>query len=416
MNQQKLNKAFIWGFLFLYLMVALISFCHAVQFFNIGNEQWMSIILAFSFELGLALSLASILLSDKNKSQTFPWILMIVLTTVQVVGNVYSVFKYVSLSQEEYYQYLAKPLLFFMEEVDENTIQVVVSWIMGAILPIVALLMTDMVAANIKHISDDDEKPNELSETSYADNTEYVQEPVIPVEVPSPASEIPTEKHIEEPVDPEPIAWKEEPTVLDEIPVTYPVEPILSNPTVFEDFLKPDNSNTDIESIDEEPIANEYVDLMEPVNDEEYIPSEDELNSYELNKTDENNLNDDILEELTDTPITESEVQDKDKTEPINEPVNIIDVITENLDSSILGKTQNEFAEENSVSETPAVSVNDIIQNLDKTTSKDIPIDYTPIVEKNDTEKTEVVNATGYNNKKRDTAYFAESIPGPFNQ
>lgn len=416
MNQQKLNKAFIWGFLFLYLMVALISFCHAVQFFNIGNEQWMSIILAFSFELGLALSLASILLSDKNKSQTFPWILMIVLTTVQVVGNVYSVFKYVSLSQEEYYQYLAKPLLFFMEEVDENTIQVVVSWIMGAILPIVALLMTDMVAANIKHISDDDENPNELPETSYTDNTEYVQEPVIPVEVPSPASEIPAEKHIEEPVDPEPIVRKEEPTVLDEIPVTYPVEPILSNPTVFEDFLKSDNSNTDIESIDDEPIADEYADLIEPVNDEEYIPSEDELNSYGLNKTGENNLNDDILEELTDTPIAESEVQDKDKDEPINEPVNIIDVITENLDSSILGKTQDEFAEENSVSETSAVSVNDIIQNLDKTTSKDIPIDYTSVVEKNDTEKTEVVNATGYNNKKRDAAYFAESIPGPFNQ
>lgn len=415
MNQQKLNKAFIWGFLFLYLMVALISFCHAVQFFNIGNEQWMSIVLAFSFELGLALSLASILLSDKNKSQTFPWILMIVLTTVQVIGNVYSVFKYVSLSQEEYYQYLAKPLLFFMEEVDENTIQVVVSWIMGAILPIVALLMTDMVAANIKHISDDNEKPNELSETSYTDNTEYVQEPVIPVEVHSPTSEIPTEKHIEEPVDPEPIVWKEEPTVLDEIPVTYPVEPILSNPTVFDDFLKPDNSNTDIESIDEEPIADEYTDLIEPVNDEEYIPSEDELNelnSYELNKTDENNLNDDILEELTDTPIAEPEVQDEDKTEPINEPVNIIDIITENLDSSILGKGQDEFAEENSVNETPVVSVNDIIQNLDKTT----PIDYTPVLKKNDTEKTEVVNATGYNNKKRDAAYFAESIPGPFNQ
>ena len=155
MNQKVLHKVFIWGFLFLYLLVALISFCHAVQFFGIGNVKWMSISLAFAFELGLALSLASILLSDKNKKQTLPWILMITLTAVLVVGNVYSVFRYISVSDVDYYQYLAKPLLFFIEEVDENTIQIIVSWIMGAILPIVALMMTDMVANNIKNVSED---------------------------------------------------------------------------------------------------------------------------------------------------------------------------------------------------------------------------------------------------------------------
>ena len=155
MNQKVLHRVFIWGFLFLYFLVALISFCHAVQFFGIGNAKWMSISLAFAFELGLALSLASILLSDKNKKQTLPWILMITLTAVQVVGNVYSVFRYISVSDVDYYQYLAKPLLFFIEEVDENTIQIIASWIMGAILPIVALMMTDMVANNIKNVSED---------------------------------------------------------------------------------------------------------------------------------------------------------------------------------------------------------------------------------------------------------------------
>ena len=156
MKQKKLDKVFVWGFLFLYLLVATISFCHAVQFFNIGNVQWMSIVLAFAFELGLALSLAAILLSEKNKSNALPWILMTVLTLVQVVGNVYSTFKYISLSDVEYYQYLAKPLLFFIEDVEENTIQVIVSWIIGAILPIIALMMTDMVATNIKNSSDDE--------------------------------------------------------------------------------------------------------------------------------------------------------------------------------------------------------------------------------------------------------------------
>ena len=162
MKQRKLDKVFIWGFLFLYLLVATISFCHAVQFFNIGNVRWMSIVLAFSFELGLALSLAAILLSDKNKSKALPWILMGILTLVQVIGNVYSTFKYISLSEVEYYQYLAKPLLFFIEDVSEDTIQIIVSWIIGAILPIIALMMTDMVATNIKNTNDEvEEQPKE---------------------------------------------------------------------------------------------------------------------------------------------------------------------------------------------------------------------------------------------------------------
>lgn len=177
MNQKVLHRVFIWGFLFLYFLVALISFCHAVQFFGIGNAKWMSISLAFAFELGLALSLASILLSDKNKKQTLPWILMITLTAVQVVGNVYSVFRYISVSDVDYYQYLAKPLLFFIEEVDENTIQIIVSWIMGAILPIVALMMTDMVANNIKNVSEDKKEVIESIKDKIEEDSE--EQPVV---------------------------------------------------------------------------------------------------------------------------------------------------------------------------------------------------------------------------------------------
>lgn len=130
----------------------------------------MSVTLALAFEIGLALSLAAILLSDENKKSTLPWILMIVLTLVQVIGNVYSTFKYISLSEEQYYQYLAKPLLFWMEGVTEDTVQIIVSWIIGAILPIIALFMTDMVASNIKNL----EKTKELPDTEMNQTQETV--------------------------------------------------------------------------------------------------------------------------------------------------------------------------------------------------------------------------------------------------
>lgn len=153
MKQKRLYKIFIWGFLFLYLLVATISFFHAIQFFSVGNNITMSVVLAFAFEVGLALSLAAVLLSEANKKSILPWILMITLTAVQVIGNVFSTYKYMSLSETEYYQYLAKPLLFWIEGINEDMVQIVVSWIIGAILPIIALFMTDMVATNIKNLN-----------------------------------------------------------------------------------------------------------------------------------------------------------------------------------------------------------------------------------------------------------------------
>ena len=156
MNQKVLNKVFVWGFLFLYLLVACISFCYAVEFFNIGNANWMSITLAFAFELGLALSLAAILLSDSNSKNVLPWVLMIILCAVQVIGNVYSTYKYIALSETEYYQYLAQPLLFWIEDISEKTVRIIISWIIGAILPIIALFMTDMVASNLKTMNNAD--------------------------------------------------------------------------------------------------------------------------------------------------------------------------------------------------------------------------------------------------------------------
>ena len=200
MNQKVLNKVFVWGFLFLYILVACISFCHAVEFFNIGNVNWMSVTLAFAFELGLALSLTAILLSNSNSQNILPWALMIILCAVQVIGNVYSTYKYIALSETEYYQYLAQPLLFWIEEISEDTVRIIISWIIGAILPIIALFMTDMVASNLKTINADDETKD------VAENTK--DEPSILAASPAPVT-------IEDDVPDEPNAKVEEKKGLD---------------------------------------------------------------------------------------------------------------------------------------------------------------------------------------------------------
>ena len=114
MKEKLVNKIFIYAFLFLYALVAFISFCHAIEFFDIGNVHWMSIMLAFAFELGLAVCLASILIGT-NKRNSIAWVLLTILVIVQVIGNTYSVFKFISESGVDYYNYLAKPMLFMIE-------------------------------------------------------------------------------------------------------------------------------------------------------------------------------------------------------------------------------------------------------------------------------------------------------------
>lgn len=165
------NKIFIYAFLFLYVLVAFISFCHAIEFFDIGNIHWMSIMLAFAFELGLAVCLASILIGI-NKKNNIAWLLLTILVLVQVIGNTYSVFKFISESGYDYYNYLAKPMLFMIEEVSQETVQVIISWIMGAILPIVALLMTEMVANGIKETQMIDDPKNEPITDPITENIE----------------------------------------------------------------------------------------------------------------------------------------------------------------------------------------------------------------------------------------------------
>lgn len=149
-NKNLLYYFLISGFVLLYIITAFISFCHAIEFFEIGNMSWMATLLAGVFELGQMVVLFSLLLTD-NKKTTIPWILLIILTSVQVVGNVFSVFKYISLSDTGYYVYLQKPLIdWWLSGVSVETIQVIISWIIGALLPIIALFMTSMVSNNIK--------------------------------------------------------------------------------------------------------------------------------------------------------------------------------------------------------------------------------------------------------------------------
>lgn len=182
-NSKILYYILIIGFILLYVVTALISFCHAIEFFAIGNLYWMAVALAGVFEVGQMVVLSSLLLTD-NKNTVIPWLLLIVLTSIQVVGNVFSVYKFISLSASTMYVYLQKPLIdWWLAGVSQETIVVIISWIIGAMLPIIALFMTSMVSNNIKLLSKDGEGKQIAPEMPISDDLsaehEKTGEPVI---------------------------------------------------------------------------------------------------------------------------------------------------------------------------------------------------------------------------------------------
>lgn len=68
-----------------------------------------------------------------------------VLTLVQVLGNVYSSYKYMVINSPEEIKYFTDSVLFYMQDPNPQVNQVMISYITGAILPIVALCMTSMI-------------------------------------------------------------------------------------------------------------------------------------------------------------------------------------------------------------------------------------------------------------------------------
>lgn len=146
------RNIFIGLFAILYISVAFVSTFHAISFFGLANQLWIAIMLAITFEIGQAAVLFSIL-TNATKNKIMPWFLMIVLTIVQILGNVYSSYKFLITNSESLLQYFKEPIFVWMEMPDQQC-NVILTYIIGAILPIVSLLMTSMVTSYLEKTED----------------------------------------------------------------------------------------------------------------------------------------------------------------------------------------------------------------------------------------------------------------------
>lgn len=143
------NRFIIGTFVSLYLLVSIISTIHVVDFFRLSNPEWLAISLAIGFELGAAASLAALITLDKM-NKTMVWALFIVITGMQMQGNMYYAYTYI-----ENYQGWVE--LFNIVEWEPIAQKRLLAGVSGAILPLVALGFIKSLVDYIK--PEDDVEP-----------------------------------------------------------------------------------------------------------------------------------------------------------------------------------------------------------------------------------------------------------------
>lgn len=165
-----LNKKTIFVTLFamLYLCVGLVSTIHAISFFGLANSPVLGTILAITFEIGQAAVLFNLLTNTSQRKRIMPWALMSILTLVQIMGNIFSSYKYLITNSTENLRYFKEPI-FIWTDLPDAQCNVIITYIVGAILPIVALCLTEMVVSYLG--SNNDEIPKvEITNTEVDEN------------------------------------------------------------------------------------------------------------------------------------------------------------------------------------------------------------------------------------------------------
>lgn len=148
-RSKKLYWALIGTFTALYLAVAFVSTLHAITFFQLANTLGLAILLGAAYEVGQAAVLFSIIMTE-NKNRVLAWAMMFLLTALQITANVYASFKFMDSSGSNDWTYWQRAILFGVQAENNEMYKVIISWISGALLPVVALGMTALVADNIR--------------------------------------------------------------------------------------------------------------------------------------------------------------------------------------------------------------------------------------------------------------------------
>ena len=137
----------------LYACTGYASIFHSIEFFKLANNAGLATMLACTFEIGQAAVLFSLLTNPMNRKKAMPWLLMGLLTIIQIMGNVYSSYKYLIMNSADNLRFFKEPIFVWMNLPDAQA-NVILGYLISGTLPLVSLAMTAMVVSYLDNGED----------------------------------------------------------------------------------------------------------------------------------------------------------------------------------------------------------------------------------------------------------------------
>jgi hypothetical protein len=152
-----------------------ISTIHLLNLFDLGNANWLSILLSIAFEIG-SIS-AFLMMSEFKQKHTFlKWFIFLILFFMQIIGNIYYSFEFINMSLKENPLFLESFtelanvfIMFFREEaLTTSGSKFLLSCLVGLPVPIISLAFLK-ARMNLDIINDEEKQKEEI-----INNTESV--------------------------------------------------------------------------------------------------------------------------------------------------------------------------------------------------------------------------------------------------
>lgn len=147
------RKLVVASFLAVPALSSLISTIHIITFFGLGNMTWMAIILALAFEIGSIASLMTLAVLDKI-NRFAVWFIFVVLVAMQMLGNVYYTYDYISQAMATNPQWIDSFIdlveMMTMQKLEQRTTKFILSILIGLPIPIISLAFLKSVSDYLK--------------------------------------------------------------------------------------------------------------------------------------------------------------------------------------------------------------------------------------------------------------------------
>jgi hypothetical protein len=143
MNNSLIRKIIITSFIVVPIISSAISALHIVDFFTLGNPTWLSIALAIAIELGSIASFLTLSILDKL-NKTIVWTVFIILFFMQMIGNMYFSYDYItaSIATDATWLTAFKDMIeFFLGELEAKDVKMYLTILISWPIPLISVFL-----------------------------------------------------------------------------------------------------------------------------------------------------------------------------------------------------------------------------------------------------------------------------------